>query len=50
MINYFKNFMNDHDNYLIIYTFTIGLKYLYSFIIVNIINNNNVDIGYIFYF
>ena len=35
MINYFKNFMNDHDNYLIIYTFIIALKYLYSFIIVN---------------
>ena len=37
MINYFKNFMNDHDNYLIIYTSIIALNYLYSFIIVNTI-------------
>ena len=26
MINYFKNFMNDDDNYLIIYTFIIVNK------------------------
>ena len=32
MINYFKIFMNDDDNnYLIIYTFIIALKYLYFY-------------------